>query len=56
MVDECQSLNAAAKKLDISYRLAWGKIKAAEARLGFELVENFPPERRMHLTVEPELY
>ena len=38
-VDELGSLNAAAKKLGMSYRAAWGKIKATEARLGTKLLE-----------------
>ncbi len=33
------SLNAAAKALGMSYRAAWGKIKASEEVLGFQLVE-----------------
>ena len=52
MIEECQSLNSAAKKLHISYRLVWGKIKDAEARLGVDLVEIIPSERRMHLTTD----
>ncbi|MFQ5863258.1 MAG: winged helix-turn-helix domain-containing protein [Candidatus Brocadiales bacterium] len=38
-VDELGSLNAAAKKLGMSYRAAWGKIKATEKRLGTKLLE-----------------
>lgn len=38
-VDELGSLNAAAKKLGMSYRAAWGKIKATEGRLGIKLLE-----------------
>ncbi len=49
-IDECHSLNSAAKKLNISYRLAWGKIKVAEERLGISLVEINPGEKKMHLT------
>jgi len=49
-IDECRSLNSAAKKLHISYRLAWGKIKVAEERLGINLVEVNPGEKKMHLT------
>jgi molybdate transport system regulatory protein len=49
-IDECHSLNSAAKKLHISYRLAWGKIKVAEERLGIQLVEVNPGEKKMHLT------
>lgn len=49
-IDECHSLNSAAKKLNISYRLAWGKIKVAEERLGIDMVEVSPGEKKMHLT------
>ena len=49
-IDECRSLNSAAKKLNVSYRLAWGKIKVAEERLGIHLVEVNPGENKMHLT------
>ncbi|MFQ5956302.1 MAG: winged helix-turn-helix domain-containing protein [Candidatus Brocadiales bacterium] len=38
-VDELGSLNAAARKLGMSYRAAWGKIKATEKRLGIKLLE-----------------
>ncbi len=55
MIEECQSLHAAAKKLKISYRLAWGKIKSSEERLGINLVEIKPHERRMHLTKEAKM-
>jgi molybdate transport system regulatory protein len=33
------SLNAAAKELGMSYRAAWGKIKATEKALGIKLLE-----------------
>ncbi|MEN6622807.1 MAG: LysR family transcriptional regulator [Smithella sp.] len=49
-IDECRSLNSAVKKLKVSYRLAWGKIKAAEERLGIRLVDVNPGENKMHLT------
>jgi molybdate transport system regulatory protein len=39
-IDECRSLNAAAKKLNMSYRAAWGRLKASEDRLGIKLVEH----------------
>ena len=29
-IDEQRSLNAAAKKLEMSYRAAWGRLKASE--------------------------
>ena len=37
-VQELGSLHAAAKKLGMSYRALWGKIKATEERLGFPLL------------------
>ncbi len=38
-VDRLGSLNAAAKELGMSYRAAWGKIKATEKALGLKLLE-----------------
>ncbi|MEW5911738.1 MAG: LysR family transcriptional regulator [Thermodesulfobacteriota bacterium] len=40
------SLAAAARDLNMSYRAAWGRIKASEERLGFPLVERTPEGRR----------
>lgn len=37
-VRECGSLNVSAKRLGISYRYAWGKIRQAEAALGLALI------------------
>ncbi len=51
-IDQCHSLNAAAKKLDMSYRAAWGRVKASEKRLGMKLVANEPGRTGMHLTEE----
>jgi molybdate transport system regulatory protein len=51
-IEEHHSLNAAAKKLKMSYRAAWGRIKASEARLGMKLVETEPTRQGMHLTDE----
>lgn len=51
-IDECHSLNAAAKKLDMSYRAAWGRVKASEERLGMKLVTTDPGRTGMHLTEE----
>lgn len=51
-IDECHSLNAAAKKLDMSYRAAWGRVKASEERLGIKLVTTEPGRTGMHLTEE----
>ena len=38
-IDKHGSLNQAAKEISISYRKAWGYIKAMEERLGVSLVE-----------------
>ena len=51
-IDEYHSLNAAAKKLKMSYRAAWGRIKASEERLGMKLVEMDSVKHGMHLTHE----
>ena len=51
-IEECHSLNAAAKKLKMSYRAAWGRIRASEERLGIKLVEMDSVKHGMHLTNE----
>ena len=38
-IERLGSLNAAAKELGMSYRAAWGKIKATEKVLGIKLLE-----------------
>lgn len=38
-IDKFGSINQTAKEIDISYRKAWGYIKAMEERLGIKLVE-----------------
>ncbi len=38
-IDRHGSINRAAKEINISYRKAWGYIKAMEERLGFKLIE-----------------
>lgn len=38
-VESTGSLSAAARKLGMSYRAAWGKIRATEKRMGITLVE-----------------
>ncbi len=40
-IDECKSLSAAVKKVDMSYRGAWGRLKASEERLNIKLVEPY---------------
>ena len=49
-IDECRSLNAAAKKLNMSYRAAWGRLRASEERLGVKLVETDDARKGMTLT------
>ncbi len=51
-VDNCNSLHAAAKQLHMSYRAAWGRLRASEARLGMKLVEPHPTGRALHLTAD----
>ncbi len=38
-IDKYGSINQAARRINISYRKAWGYIKAMEERLGFRLIE-----------------
>ncbi len=38
-IDDEGSLAQAAKKMNMSYRAAWGRLKASEDRLGFALAE-----------------
>ena len=38
-IEESRSLNTAAKELNMSYRAAWGRLKASEERMGMKLVE-----------------
>ncbi len=47
-VDEQKSLNAAAKKLEMSYRAAWGRLKASEERM--KLVDIGVHDKSMQLT------
>jgi molybdate transport system regulatory protein len=51
-VEEYQSLSAAAKKLKMSYRAAWGRLRASEDRLGIPLVELTDNRQGMRLTEE----
>jgi molybdate transport system regulatory protein len=51
-IDELHSLYAAAKKLNMSYRAAWGRLKASEARLGVKLTYSHGQGKGMHLTPE----
>lgn len=38
-IDHYGSINQAAREINISYRKAWGYIKAMEERLGMKLIE-----------------
>jgi molybdate transport system regulatory protein len=49
-IEEGHSLNAAAKKLEMSYRAAWGRLKASQDRLGIKLVEIDTDNKGMQLT------
>jgi len=49
-LDEEKSLNAAAKKLGMSYRAAWGRLKASEERVGTELVQSGKVRRSLEPT------
>ena len=49
-IDEERSLNAAAKKLEMSYRAAWGRLKASEERMEMKLVEIGDKDKSMQLT------
>ena len=49
-IDEQHSLNAAAKKLEMSYRAAWGRLKASEERMGMKLVEIGEKDKSLQLT------
>jgi molybdate transport system regulatory protein len=40
VIEETGSLAAASTRLDVPYRVAWGKIKEIEARLGIALLES----------------
>ena len=51
-VEDRKSLNAAVKKLEMSYRAAWGRLRASEERMGIKLVDHGPKQRAVHLTAE----
>jgi len=54
-IAECHSLNAAAKKLNMSYRAAWGRLRASEERLGVKLIESDAAKKGMTLTPAAQL-
>ena len=49
-IDSKGSLREAARVCGISYRAAWGKLRASENRLGEALVETKPGRRGMKIT------
>jgi len=49
-VQEKKSLNAAVKELKMSYRAAWGRLRASEERMGLKLLDHGPREKSAHLT------
>lgn len=51
-IQDCKSLQAAAKELKMSYRAAWGRLKASEERLGIKLVESDGAKKGLRLTAE----
>ena len=51
-VEDRKSLNGAVKKLEMSYRAAWGRLKASEERIGFKLVDHGPRKKAVHITPE----
>lgn len=51
-IEEHNSLYRAAKKLNMSYRAAWERLKASEARLGIKLTCSDGQGKGMHLTPE----
>jgi molybdate transport system regulatory protein len=51
-IEEQHSLNAAAKELGMSYRAAWGRLKASEERMDNKLVEIGSKEKSLHLTAQ----
>jgi molybdate transport system regulatory protein len=51
-IEEHHSLYGAAKKLNMSYRAAWGRLKASEARLGVKLTYSDGQGKGLHLTPE----
>jgi molybdate transport system regulatory protein len=52
--DELKSLAAATRKYNMSYRQAWGKLRDAENRLGFKLLECSERGRGLVLTPDAQ--
>jgi len=54
-IEEQHSLNAAAKELGMSYRAAWGRLKASEERMEKKLVEIGDKEKSLQLTAQARI-
>jgi molybdate transport system regulatory protein len=53
-IDDLKSLHAASRRLNLSYRSVWDKLKVSEERLGIELVKRHG-HRGMSLTPEAKI-
>ncbi|NLP37263.1 MAG: LysR family transcriptional regulator [Firmicutes bacterium] len=53
-IDRYGSINQAAAKLQMSYRAAWGKLKATEKRLGFKIIHKHIGGRASGSELTPE--
>ncbi len=53
-IEETGSIRQAATKLNMSYRAAWGKIKATEERLGIIMLEKHAGGHRSGAELTPE--
>ncbi len=53
-IEETGSIKQAAEKLNMSYRAAWGKIKATEERLGLKLVQRQAGGRKSGAELTPK--
>jgi molybdate transport system regulatory protein len=51
-IEEQHSLNAAVKELGMSYRAAWGRLKASEERMDNKLVKIDDKEKSLHITAQ----
>lgn len=51
-IEACGSLNRAAKAMGMSYRAAWGRLKATEERLGYPVVSKASGRKGFELTEE----
>jgi len=53
-IEETGSIKQASEKLNMSYRAAWGKIKATEERLGLRLVQRQAGGRKSGAELTPK--